>query len=99
MKNQENEFSNNKQENQFELLIEDQVAFLEYYRDGKKIFLNHTEVPVDLRGRGHAAELVKKSLQYSREHKLIVVPSCSYVARFIDNNPEWHDVLSEGYQM
>lgn len=99
MKNQENEFSNNKSENQFELLIGDQIAFLEYYRDGKKIFLNHTEVPVELRGKGYAAKLVKKSLQYSREHKLIVVPSCSYVARFIDDNPEWNDVLSEGYQM
>lgn len=100
MKNQKNIFKNNKIQNQFELETENgEIAFLEYYTDGKKIFLNHTEVPVPLRGKGLAAILVKKSLEYCRENNLIVVPACSYVAHFIDNNPEWHDVLSEGYQM
>ncbi len=99
MENKEREFRINKDQNQFELALGDDMAFLEYYTDGKKIFLNHTEVPVDYRGHGVAAELVEKSLQYIREHKLVAVPSCSYVARFIDNHPEWHDVLSEGYQM
>ena len=93
-------FSVNKNMNQFELVVdEDNIAFLEYYTDGKKIFLNHTEVPFDLRGRGFAAKLVEKSLEYCRENNLIVVPACSYVAHFIDDNPQWNDVLSEGYQM
>lgn len=99
MENKEREFRVNEKDNQFELTIGNELAFLEYYTDGKKIFLNHTEVPVDLRGKGIAAELVEKSLEYCRKHKLIVVPACSYVAHFIDNHPEWHDVLSEGYQM
>jgi predicted GNAT family acetyltransferase len=95
----ENEFSNNKMQNQFELKIDDETAILEYYIQDKKIFLNHTEVPVPLRGNGIAAKLVSMSLQYSRDNGLTVVPACSYVAHFIDNHPEWHDVLSEGYQM
>ena len=93
-------FTDNRSMNQFELKMEDgEIAFLEYYIDGKKIFLNHTEVPVPLRGKGLAAILVENSLEYCRKNNLIVVPACSYVAHFIDNNPEWHDVLSEGYQM
>ena len=92
-------FSVNEKDNQFELEIGDETAFLEYYTDGKKIFLNHTEVPVALRGNGIAAQLVEKSLQYCKAHKLIVVPACSYVAHYINNHPEWSVVLSEGYQM
>lgn len=99
MENKEGEFRVNEKGNQFELLTGDELSFLEYYKDGKKIFLNHTEVPVDLRGHGVAARLVEKSLQYCRAHKFIVVPACSYVAHYIDNHPEWYDVLSEGYQM
>lgn len=99
MGNKERSFKNNKEQNQFELDLGSDIAFLEYYTDGKKIFLNHTEVPVDYRGQGIAAQLVERTLKYSREHQLIVVPSCSYVARFIDDHPEWNDVLSEGYQM
>ena len=94
-----NEFSNNKTQNQFELKIGDETAFIEYYIQDKKIFFNHTEVPVTLRGKGVAAQLVEKSLEYSRKHEFTVVPSCSYVAHFVNNHPEWNDILSEGYQM
>ena len=84
---------------QFELKIGEETAFLEYFIQDKKIFFNHTEVPVPLRGKGIAAQLVEMSLEYSRKHGFIVVPSCSYVANFVNNHPEWNDVLSEGYQM
>jgi len=100
MENKEEVFRVNEKDNQFELLTgDDNLSFLEYYKDGKKIFFNHTEVPVELRGHGVAARLVEKALQYCKTHKLIVVPACSYVAHYIDNHPEWYDILSEGYQM
>ena len=93
------EFIVNEDMNQFEMHVGESVAFLEYYKEGNKIFMTHTEAPEELRGKGLAGRLVKKALQYSKENELTVVPSCSYVAKYIDGNPEWRTILSDGYQM
>lgn len=93
------EFKVNESENQFELHVGNDVAFLEFHKEDDKIFMTHTEAPEVLQGTGAAKELVQNALQYSRDNSLTVVPSCSYVAKYINRNPEWSDILSEGYQM
>jgi predicted GNAT family acetyltransferase len=92
-------FKVNEGVSQFELYMNGRMAFLEYYKEGNKIFLTHTEAPPELQGSGAAKELVKKALEYSKENKLTVVPSCSYVAHYVNQHPEWRKILSEGYQM
>lgn len=92
-------FKVNEDEKQFELHVNGGMAFLEYYREGEKIYLTHTETPVALRGKGIAAELVKRTLQCAKDNGLTVVPSCSYVANYVNEHPEWSEILSEGYQM
>lgn len=100
MENTDNtSFKVNKEQNQFELHKDGHVAFLEYIDEGKKIYMTHTEAPKELQGTGAAAQLVKKALEYSKENNLTVVPSCSYVAHYVNKNPEWKTVLSDGYQM
>jgi len=94
-----NIFKVNEDENQFELHTKDGTAFLEFIREGEKLFLTHTETPEALRGQGIAADLVKQSLQRAKDNGLTVVPSCSFVAKYVNNHPEWNDILSEGYRM
>jgi len=98
-KNPQGNFTVNEAGSQFELEVKDGMAFLEYYREGEKIYLTHTETPEALRGQGIAAQLVKQTLQCAKDNGLTVVPSCSYVAHYINNHPEWNVVLSDGYQM
>ncbi len=97
--NKETEFKVNHAENQFEMHSGKSFAFLEYVEKDNKIYLLHTEAPDELQGTGIAKQLVKAALEYSRKNNLTVVPSCSYVAHYLNNHPEWRDVLSEGYQM
>jgi predicted GNAT family acetyltransferase len=92
-------FKVNEEENQFELHTQGGVAFLEFIREGEKIYLTHTETPEALRGKGIAADLVKQSLQCAKDNGLTVVPSCSYVAHYVNNHTEWNTILSAGYQM
>ena len=99
LKMETNTFTRNEDQNQFELSAGGHTAFLEYYTEVKKIYLTHTEAPEAMRGKGAAGELVKGALQYAKDNGLTVVPSCSYVAHYIDKHPEWASVLSEGYQM
>jgi predicted GNAT family acetyltransferase len=96
---QSNIFKVNEEENQFELHTKEGTAFLEFIREGEKIFLTHTETPEALRGQGIAADLVKHSLQRAKDNGLTVVPSCSFVAKYVNNHPEWNDILSDGYRM
>ncbi|KAG0569520.1 hypothetical protein KC19_6G096400 [Ceratodon purpureus] len=54
----------------------------------------HTYVPVRKRGLGIAGELCKAAFAHAREHKLLVLPSCSYVSdTFIPRHPECRDVV------
>ena len=99
MENTTGTFKVNEQQNQFEYHKEGHVAFLEYIKEATKIYFTHTEAPKELQGTGAAGELVKNALQYSRENNLTVVPSCSYVANYVNKHTEWQDVLSEGYRM
>jgi predicted GNAT family acetyltransferase len=49
----------------------------------------HTFVPPAVRGRGIASELTDHALRYALEHGRKVVPTCPFVARYIDKHPEF----------
>lgn len=56
---------------------------------------HHTFVPPRLRHRGIAKQLVEFALEHARKHGLKVLPSCSYVRAYVDQHPEWRDILVE----
>jgi predicted GNAT family acetyltransferase len=68
------------------------VAEYELTPDGRQVF-THTLVPPELRGRGLAEALVRRALADARTAGRKVVPACSYVARFIERNREFADLL------
>lgn len=69
-------------------------AVLDYELAGEVMTFTHTFVPVELRGRGLAEILVRRGLADTRAAQRRVVPQCSYVARFIERHPEYHDLLA-----
>jgi len=66
-----------------------------YYRaqDGCRAF-THTEVPAELRGQGIASALIKGALDHARTRGLCVIPLCSFVESYIDNHPQYQDLVS-----
>ncbi|PXF50065.1 Protein NATD1 [Gracilariopsis chorda] len=77
-------------------LHEDQEpAFLAYIvSDTDKVYdLNHTYTPPALRGKGVAAKLVKHATSFAREKGYKIIPTCSYVAVYMERHPEDKDVL------
>lgn len=89
----------NETEHQFEFHMEGKVAFVEYFTEGQKIYLTHTEVPKSLRANGIATELIQQTLGYIKKQHWTLIPQCSFVSAYVNNHPEWHSILSEGYQM
>jgi predicted GNAT family acetyltransferase len=80
---------------QFIARVAGMEAVLEYRRvDATTLDYYHTFVPPTLRGRGIASELTEHALRHALEHGRKLVPTCPFVARFIDRHPEFHALLA-----
>jgi predicted GNAT family acetyltransferase len=84
----------NEAAHNFEMLIDGRRAFIDYQLRGHNMYLVHTEVPKELEGRGIAAAMVQKTLQYIEQHNLKLVPLCPYVTYYLEKHPEWNRLLA-----
>jgi predicted GNAT family acetyltransferase len=73
----------------YEITADGATAVAEYHDEGGRRVFHHTFVPPALRGRGLAEKLVRQALGDARAENRRVVPACSYVATFIERNPEF----------
>jgi uncharacterized protein len=72
-------------------------AFLTYSeRDERTLDLQHTVVSAPARGQGLGEELARSALDYARLHGRRVVPTCHFVATYIEKNPEYADLVADG---
>ncbi|STZ63053.1 Uncharacterised protein [Moraxella lacunata] len=79
----------------FEVTINGHTGFLSYeVVDDDTLNYNHTIVPKELGGRGLGTALVKHALDYARDNGKKVVPSCSFVASYIDRRDEYQSLLA-----
>jgi predicted GNAT family acetyltransferase len=85
--------TNEPSRQRFEFRADDHIAFLKYEVEGSRINLIHTEVPKELGGRGLGGKLAAFALDYAREHGLRVVPTCPFVAAYIERHPEYQDLV------
>jgi len=89
------EITNNTEANRYELRVDGELASIaEYTPSGGRLVFDHTETLPAFRGRGLAAKLVAAALADVRERKFGVVPSCWFVAEFIDEHPEFGELVS-----
>lgn len=85
--------SKNDDDHRFELRDGDKLAGVLDYRgaDGAVDFY-HTLVDPAFEGRGYGQRLVAFGLADARERGYKVIPSCPFVSRIIDRNPDYLDV-------
>lgn len=80
----------------YELLVDGQLAGIADYRVvADAVVFPHTEIDRSRRGQGLGAQLVQGALDDVRPSGRRVVPSCWYVAQFIDEHPEYRDLLDQ----
>jgi predicted GNAT family acetyltransferase len=88
------EVVNNEAAHNFEMIVNGQRSFIDYKQKGNKMYLIHTEVPAELQGQGVAEAMVIKTFEYMEQHKLILVPLCTYIQAFLRRHPEWDRLLA-----
>ena len=85
--------SNNKLQHRFELTVDGHIAAAHYELDGGVITFVHTEVPVELGGKGIGSKLVQGALDQVRADGLKVIAQCPFVKGWIGKHPDYADLL------
>jgi len=89
----------NDESKRFELTIDGHIAFIDFTQRGTDVIkLIHTEVPDQLGGRGIAAVLVEKTLQYLEDSHFSLYPICPYVFAYIKKHPEWKRIVNKNFK-
>ena len=85
------------EENQrFVAVVDGHEAVVQYGRpDAQTLDLFRTYTPEALRGRGLAGRVVEAALEHAQAQGLKVVPTCPYVARFVEKHPEYRDLVAD----
>lgn len=87
-------FSNNRARSRYELVEAGQIAFADYRISGGRMYIDHVESPVALRGAGTAGRLMQAVADDVRAQGLKITPICSYAAVWLRRHPETHDLLA-----
>lgn len=87
--------AHNEDSKRYELFVGDTLASLADYRvEGDRVVIFHTETRDEFRGKGLAAKLVQWALDDIRARGQTVEPACWFVADFIEDHPEYRDLVA-----
>jgi len=92
-----NQVRNNREAGRYELLDTGGrvLGVADYRVDSGVVVMPHTEIVRDRRGNGLGAELVQAALDDVRAQGAMVRPLCWYVVEFIDEHPEYADLVAD----
>ena len=86
--------SHDAAQHRFTARTDDGEAVLAYADAGDGVLdLQHTIVPPEARGGGVGSALVRAAVAYARGHDLKLVPTCPYVAAWLERHPREADVF------
>jgi uncharacterized protein len=78
----------NPDQSRFELRADGHLAELDYRHHGRRLVLIHTEVPVELEGRGIGGRLVMAAIDRAAREDLTVVPLCPFARGWLERHPD-----------
>ena len=82
-------------DSRYELLVGGQLTGVADYEDtGGVLVFFHTEVDPERQGRGLGRTLVQGALDDVRRSGRRIVPRCPFVAHFLDEHPEYRDLVA-----
>ena len=78
----------------FEIRTDAGTGLLTYLRRGDVLEMMHTEVPDESEGKGYGATLAAAALDFARSEGATVIPSCPFVAAYIERHPDYADLVA-----
>lgn len=91
----EPQIAKNEDQNRYELHVDGTpTGVIDYVREGQTVDLTHTEVDPEHGGKGYAGMLADFALRDIRDAGLMVIPTCPYIAKHIERNPEFGSLVA-----
>jgi predicted GNAT family acetyltransferase len=87
--------TNNEVNQQFEIMLDGERAFLEYRWYKNSLALMHTFVPDALAARGLASALAQYAFEYAESKKIKVRIYCSFVGDYIKKHAEYNHLVDK----
>ena len=85
----------NPAESRYEILRDGRVVGIADYVDrGDVLVFHHTEIDAALRGNGLGEQLVAAALDDVRARGRTILPTCWFVAQFVDEHAAYGDLLA-----
>lgn len=85
----------NGADERYEMDVAGKRAFITYRRSPGVVTLLHAEVPQELSGQGLGSQLARGALELARAQGCKVVPRCPFIANYMQQHAEFHDLLVE----
>ena len=82
------EITDNQAESRFEATIDGRRAELLYRRNGNRLVLIHTEVPVQAEGHGLGGARVSAAIDRAARDGMTVVPLCPFARGWLERHPD-----------
>lgn len=79
--------------NRFTMDINGQTALVEYSLGNGKMYLNHSEVPFNIRGRGIGKVLVEKTFEKLTEEGFSAIAVCSFIKAVASRSKKWNTII------
>jgi predicted GNAT family acetyltransferase len=94
------EITRNDAEQQYEARVDGELAGIAQFQlDGDRIVFTHTEVDDRFEGQGVGSALARTALDDVRTRgTLRVVPRCEFIRSWIEQHPEYADLVDAGEQ-
>lgn len=88
---------NNPAQQRYELRSGEAVLGIANYRQdgGDTLVFTHTEVDPQKEGHGYGSQLARGALDDVRDSSRKVIASCEFIARYINEHPEYRDLLKQ----
>lgn len=69
------------------------TSWADYRRDGGRLYIDHVEAPVALRGSGASGRLMAALSADARAKGLKITPICGYAAAWLRRSKEFGDLV------
>jgi uncharacterized protein len=89
------EIADHPEQTKYEARLDGTVVGVAAYRLGEDLIaFTHTEVDPEQRGQGIGEALARFALDDARQRGLAVHPRCSFIRAFIEQHPDYADLIA-----
>ncbi|GAL13680.1 predicted acetyltransferase [Vibrio astriarenae] len=70
------------------------VAIAKYTLSETVMTIHSTRVPDEVQGKGYGKVMMEAILPEVEKQGYTIIPACSYVAHYLNRNPQWQHLLA-----